>query len=224
MHRFLFVEVVVSERSSSVLNAALPIGLWPDSVASVVNQSLMKQWRRVRISVCYLEEVDSHSYSLESHGAAGVQQMLHYKGFFLVATEKSVLVYEIHELGRPLKIVLQLDSGSILGVTPVATATDDGFIVTTTRAILQVSLIDLADAPRQHCKITDNSRRINLPAVVSGDKFYWLEFDESQDRTWLKQLPDSTVASCDGLIYSVLALSNDRLLLTGAKRFFFTTP
>jgi hypothetical protein len=143
-----------------------------------------------------------------------VHTLKSYKGFLIVVGDESVLIYDVFNIYEPLYQFRPADRRVIRGVTILADDTDEHLLITTSRSVYRLSLLNLQpDNLPEYEAATD--RYITQPVVISGEQIYSLELDQQRQRSHLLRLTGEEVFSFDGLGRSLVSLT--------AARFFFCT-
>jgi len=161
-----------------------------------------------------------YSYSLTGYGIGEVRVLKSYRGYLFVVGETGLLVFDVHSpaeaLAGPLRSPL---GGEFLGVSVYRDSDDEVLLVTTSKGVFQVSLIDLA-LPNQRqtlesVYVSQPSRFVSHEAIAIAGRVYVLEHENVRPKSWLTCIPDGLVTEFEQISRPPVAVDGDRL-------FFFT--
>ncbi|HJQ70915.1 MAG TPA: hypothetical protein VKA70_18210 [Blastocatellia bacterium] len=164
----------------------------------------------------YLDDPDGtrYSYKLSPYGITTVHALKSFRGHLIVVADRSVLVFDVHNLLSPLLGFKPPDNAYIQGVTQPLSSDDDRLIVTTDRNVYYLGLMDKGSKPFSIHNVAE-TRVIRYPVIRLGEKLLVFEYDQLSKTSWLIQSPDSVLAQFNGPVLSPTVISDDKV-------FFFT--
>ena len=160
------------------------------------------------------QEGRTESYRLSEYGVTEAQALIAYKGFLIVVADQSVLIYDVYKIYEPLYQFRPADRRVIRGVTIVGSDSDEQLLITTSRSVYRLSLLNMQPEIASVYEAAGD-KYITQPAVSCDNQIYVLELDQRQQSSRLVRLPGEEVFSFAGRGRSLVSLTENR--------FFFCT-
>jgi hypothetical protein len=165
-----------------------------------------------------LQSGRNESAKLSDYGILDVQSIKTYKGLLIVVGDRSVLLYDLHQIHQPLFHFQPPDGRLVRGVTFVE-GDGEEVLVTTSRGVYR---LDLLTTPPATATVYEAAvgRYITHPVASCAKQLYALELDESAQCSRLIRLPDQEVLTFDGVGHSLVRLTGERLFFSTRDRAF----